>query len=70
MNGLIGDILEGLICRRSKEDARISPRMSHSEGVVTSANIREPSVADQIHVLQRAAYAVEAQRIGSSDFPP
>ncbi len=38
--------------------------------MVAVANIREPLVAEQIHVLQHAAYTVEAQRVGSSDFPP
>ena len=37
---------------------------------VRLADIREGSVAAQIHPLQRAAYAVEARRIGSGDFPP
>ena len=38
--------------------------------MITLANIREPSVAGQIHALQQAAYAVEAQLIGCRDFPP
>lgn len=38
--------------------------------MVTEADIRKPSVAAPIHALQRAAYSVEAQRIGSTDFPP
>jgi ribosomal protein S18 acetylase RimI-like enzyme len=38
--------------------------------MVTMANIRETQVAAQIHALQRAAYSVEAQRIGCIDFPP
>jgi ribosomal protein S18 acetylase RimI-like enzyme len=38
--------------------------------MVTLANIREQSVAIQIYALQRAAYTVEAQLIGSGDFPP
>ena len=38
--------------------------------MVILADIREPSVAAPIHALQRAAYAVEAQRIGCTDFPP
>jgi ribosomal protein S18 acetylase RimI-like enzyme len=38
--------------------------------MVTLADIRETQVAAQIHALQRAAYSVEAQRIGCSDFPP
>ena len=52
------------------DNARFSPKIGHIDRMVTVANIREPLVAGQIHVLQRAAYSVEAQRIGSGDFPP
>ena len=52
------------------EDVRFSPRIGHIDRMVAVADIRKPAVAEQIHVLQHAAYAVEAQRIGSSDFPP
>src|SRR5882724_10977297 len=38
--------------------------------MIRLANIREPAVAARIHALQRAAYAVEGERIGCSDFPP
>jgi ribosomal protein S18 acetylase RimI-like enzyme len=38
--------------------------------MVTLADIRKSSVAAQIHALQRAAYSIEAQRIGCTDFPP
>jgi ribosomal protein S18 acetylase RimI-like enzyme len=38
--------------------------------MIRLANIRESAVAAQIHALQQAAYAVEAERIGCADFPP
>src|SRR2546423_13357324 len=38
--------------------------------MVTPADIRDSAVATQIHALQRAAYAIEADRIGCTDFPP
>jgi ribosomal protein S18 acetylase RimI-like enzyme len=38
--------------------------------MIILADIREASVASQIHALQQAAYSVEAQRIGCIDFPP
>ena len=38
--------------------------------MIILADIREPSVARQIHALLQAAYAVEARRIGCDDFPP
>src|ERR1700722_18687891 len=38
--------------------------------MVLLADITQPAVAAQIHDLQRAAYTVEAQRIGCGDFPP
>jgi len=43
--------------------------IDHSK-MIRLANIRESAVAARIHPLQRAAYAVEAERIGCSDFPP
>jgi len=57
-------------CRPLKENARFSPLNGQLRSMITVADIREPSVADQIYVLQRAAYSVEAQWIGSADFPP
>jgi ribosomal protein S18 acetylase RimI-like enzyme len=38
--------------------------------MVAVANIRDSTVAVQIHELQRAAYAVEARLIGAGEFPP
>ena len=38
--------------------------------MITEANPAEYSVAAQIHSVTRAAYALEAERIGCADFPP
>jgi GNAT superfamily N-acetyltransferase len=51
------------------ENARFSLRIDHVERTVVVADILDPPVAVRIHVLQHAAYSVEAQRIGSCDFP-
>jgi ribosomal protein S18 acetylase RimI-like enzyme len=38
--------------------------------MITETTMSEDSVATQIHAVAQAAYALEAERIGCSDFPP
>ena len=38
--------------------------------MISEADVRDDSVAAEIHSLSRAAYAVEAEWIGCADFPP